>query len=150
MRLPSNLPAGDSAGFTILVQPLARDGSGNLTQPSVLLPAPERTEYDPATGNVTWTLSRTDLLTPLTGLLARNAQQHRTRGGTFTVIADPGATLVQVTYRFGTATGGSLTGTSSGVLTLASVGTDPARFAQTLTFLRCDRLHLRDGGVVTA
>jgi len=138
-----------ASNFHILVQPLERDADGDLTRGGILLPEAQKIDRDAATGNLTWAFEYTDLLTPLTGLLARNPQQHRTRGGTHVVIADPGVTLVTVTYRVGIYSDVSSVGTSTGVLYLSETGYDPGRYRQTLTLMRCDRLHLRDGTVVT-
>lgn len=139
-----------ASNYHILVQPQERDGAGNFLHSPVLLPEPQRIDYDPATGNLTWSFQYTDLLAALTGLLARNPQQHRTRGGTQVVIADPGARLVSVAFRVGIYSDVSATGVSVGILHLSDAGYDPGQYRQTLTFYRCDRLHLRDGTEVSA
>lgn len=149
MRLPASLPSPDTSGWAVLIQPQARDAGGDLLLPPLDLGAPERTEYDTQSGNVTWTWAHIDLPSTLAGLVARNPQQHRTRSGAYAVVADAGVGLVTATYRLGTNTIPGSAGLTAGVLSLGSVGTDTARYSQTLTLLRCDVLYLRDGTTVT-
>lgn len=149
MRLPSTLPSPDTSGWIVLIQPQQRDPAGNLLLPPLDLGAPERTEVDTQSGNLTWTFGHLDLPSALAGLVTRNPQQHRTRSGVYAVVADAGVGLVTATYRLGTNALPGSAGLTAGVLSLGSVGTDTARYSQTLTLLRCDVLYRRDGTTVT-
>lgn len=145
-NLPSVLPSVTSSaslGWQIIVQPAARLAGGAFALPPIILPAPEHTEADPQTGNIIWTWTRR--LPQLSAALSRNVQQQRTRSGTYAVIADTGATLVQITYQSGTNSQSQPQALATGVLSLAGVGSDAMRYSYTLTLTRCDVLYTRDG-----